>query len=43
MELCPYKKKNKEKTNPMIQKCQNIEDNFDFDEKLNYSDIQKVE
>ena len=42
-ELCPYKKKNKEKTNAMIQKYEDIKDSSDVDEKINCSAIKKVE
>ena len=42
-ELCPYKNKNKEKTNAMVLRCDDIEGSSDVDEKVNCSAIQKVE
>ena len=42
-KLCPYKHKNKEKTNVMVIICDDIEGSLDVDERVNYSIIQKVE
>jgi len=43
MKLHPHKHKNKEKTNAMVLRCDDIVKSLDIDERVNCSTIQKVE
>jgi len=42
-KLHPYKNKNKDKTNVMVLRCEDIEGSSNVDEKINYSAIQNIE